>query len=325
MNEFEFIANITPASYRQPSLQKGIGDDAAVIRTQQDIVTAVDTFIDGVHFTNQTMNAFQAGYRALAANISDIAAMGAMPKFYLVSITIPNGMSDAYINDVFFGMRTIADQFQMDLIGGDTVAGKQLSISVTIIGFVEQGKARYRSDAMEDDVVFVTGTLGDSRAGLHLLLEDAAVQNESYFIHRHRMPEPRVAFVRSLTSLKRLACNDISDGIANELNEIATASDLDIVIDEETLPTHPDFQQFTKSNQFQWKLFGGEDFELTGTVPQQDWPFLQKEAQKQGLRVTKIGIVKRKQGKAPVVFIKQDHQLRPLQNKGYIHLKDVTS
>lgn len=321
MDEFELITSIAPTSYGQSSLQRGIGDDAAVFRTKEDIVTAVDTLVKGVHFSDETMDAFHIGYRALAANISDIAAMGAMPKFYLVSITIPDGISDTYIKDIFSGMADMANQYKMDLIGGDTVSGQQLCISITIIGFVETGKARYRNEAKEEDIVFVTGSLGDSRAGLHLLLEDVFVENHSYFINRHRRPEPRVSFARRLLPLERMACNDISDGIANELGEIALASDVDIIIDEAAIPVNPYFRQFSHTNQFEWKLFGGEDFELTGTVAKEHWPVLQKEAELLDLRITKIGMVIPKKGSSPIVYLNHSNRLTRLDRDGYIHLR----
>src|SRR5699024_3573657 len=186
MDEFQFIDSIKQTTYNQPSLLKGIGDDAAVLRaSNKDVVTAVDTFIEGIHFSKKTMNLFQAGYRILAANISDMAAMGAQPKFYLVSIVIPEGIKDEQLADIYAGMNDIATQYKMDLIGGDTVSGNQLVMSVTIIGDVERGKARYRSDAKPHDIVFVTGTLGASRAGLELLLTEKNIDANEELIKIH--------------------------------------------------------------------------------------------------------------------------------------------
>src|SRR5690625_4792534 len=169
MDEFQFIDSIKPKSYTQHSIEKGIGDDAAVFRSMTyDTVTAVDTFVEDIHFSKKTMKFYHIGYRALAANISDMAAMGAEPKFYLVSITIPPGTSSKELQQMYSGMKEIATDYKMDLIGGDTVSGKQLVVCITIIGFVSRGKARYRSHASVGDIVFVTGTLGDSQAGLHI-------------------------------------------------------------------------------------------------------------------------------------------------------------
>src|SRR5690625_2905826 len=127
MDEFSFINSIQQHTYKQSSVLKGIGDDAAVFRqTAKDVVTAVDTFVEDVHFSRKTMNSFHIGYRALAANISDLAAMGALPAFYLVSIVIPTTWSMREINQIFSGMKELASTYQLDLIGGDTVSGKEL-------------------------------------------------------------------------------------------------------------------------------------------------------------------------------------------------------
>src|SRR5690625_2556418 len=187
MDEFEFINQIKQRTYKQHSVVKGIGDDAAVFRpTTNDVVTAVDTFVEGIHFTPVTTTPFHVGYRALAANISDIAAMGAMPKFYLVSIVVPKKIEESALLQIYDGMKEIANNYQMDLIGGDTVSGEQLVISITVIGYLPTQKIRYRSDAKEQDIIFVTGTLGDSAAGLHILLNDLSVTDQSYFKMRHQ-------------------------------------------------------------------------------------------------------------------------------------------
>src|SRR5690625_5098722 len=130
MDEFSFINTIKQQSYKQSSLQKGVGDDAAVFREfNQDIVTAVDVFVDNIHFSRQTMQPFHIGYKALAANISDLAAMGANPVYYLVAVVIPKKWSEMELAEIFSGMQLLADRHNLDLIGGDTVSGNELTIS----------------------------------------------------------------------------------------------------------------------------------------------------------------------------------------------------
>src|SRR5690625_4812517 len=132
MDEFSFINSIKQNHYRQSTIVKGIGDDGAIFRqTSQDIVTAVDTFVEDIHFSKKTVPPAFIGYRALAANISDLAAMCATPAFYLVSIVIPDTWSKDNIMEIFTGMKELANIYQMDLIGGDTVSGKELTISIT--------------------------------------------------------------------------------------------------------------------------------------------------------------------------------------------------
>jgi len=322
MDEFAFINTIKQASYKQASLIKGVGDDAAVFRqTSQDIVTAVDTFVENIHFSCETMEPFHIGYRALAANVSDLAAMGAQPAFFLVSIVIPSHWKPQAIQQIVTGMQALAGAYRMDLIGGDTVAGKEFSLSITVIGYVPGGKSRYRHVAKADDVVFATGTLGDSRAGLHILTNPGNYNDHEFYVKRHQMPSPRVSFARNLEGLSRLALNDISDGIANEAAEIAEASGVTFVLDFAKLPVSDAFHQFTAEQQRTWQLFGGEDFELLGTVPKSDWSKVVQAAQEAGVKVTEIGYVTEKDHDA--VYLQDHGHQVPLKKQGYTHLKQV--
>lgn len=320
MDEFSFIDSIKQRSYRQSSVIKGVGDDAAVFRqSNEDIVVAVDTFVEYVHFSKDTMEPFHIGYRVLAANISDIAAMGATPAFYLVSIVIPKHSSTQELNEIFRGMRSLADRYKMDLIGGDTVSGKEMSISVTVIGYVPKNKARYRGDAREDDIVFVTGTLGDSQAGFHILNNPGEYCDVAYYVEKHRMPIPQIEFAQRIQGMTRIALNDISDGIGNESAEIAEASQVSIHLYEDKLPTTSSFRQFPPELQTKWKLFGGEDFELVGTVAKPNWNSVQEAAIKTGVRVTEIGYVS--QYNKNYVYLHKDGRNVPLKKDGYNHLK----
>lgn len=323
MDEFSFINSIKQQTYKQSSVIKGIGDDAAVFRnTSQDTVTAVDTFVEEVHFSRATMDPFHIGYRSLAANISDLAAMGATPAFYLVSVVIPKNWSDEELIQLYKGMSHLASLHKMDLIGGDTVSGKEMSISVTVIGFVHKGKARYRSSAKPDDILFVTGALGDSQAGFHILNNPGSFREKEYYYAKHRMPEPRVAFAKELESLSRVALNDISDGIANEANEISEASNVSITIYEEKLPTSNSFNQFTKELQREWMLFGGEDFELLGTVSKAEWEYLKAIAEKTHTPLKEVGYVDFSKSNQHKVFgVDHYNKKKLLEKKGYTHLE----
>ncbi len=322
MDEFSFIDSIKQHSYKQSSLLKGIGDDAAVFRQPaQDIVTAVDTFVEDVHFSRKTMEPYHVGYRGLAANISDLAAMGASPTFYLVSIVIPKTWSMKDVDQIFHGMREIAAVYQMDLIGGDTVFGKELAVSITVIGYTERNKARYRSSARNGDIVFVTGTLGDSQAGMHILLNENKYENKDYYIKKHQKPLPRVDFAKALADLPRVALNDVSDGIANEASEIAVASGVSIHLYDEQLPISQSYQQFPLDLQRKWKLFGGEDFELLGTVAKESWLDVKEAAEKSQTPITKIGYVHYSVDEVGYVFLHDNKDRQLLQKDGYIHKK----
>ncbi|HHU19710.1 MAG TPA: thiamine-phosphate kinase [Bacilli bacterium] len=321
MNEFDFIRSIKQSTYRNAATIKGIGDDAAVFRqSYHDIVTAVDTFVDGVHFSKQTMDPFQIGYRALAANLSDMAAMGANPIAYLVSIVVPPHYSDQDLAEIYRGLDTIAQKYQLDLIGGDTVTGEQLVLSVTINGAVERDKVRYRHLMKPDDLIFVTGTLGDSAAGLELLLsEQSDIKGANYLIDRHRKPTPRINFAKRLAPIDRIALNDISDGIASELNELAQASHLTIYSNTAKLPVSEPLKQFSRDRQLEYILNGGEDFELVGSVARKDWPIVKQIAKQTETPIVIIGEVIDQETTNGTVWIKNNKVYDKLHSSGYVH------
>ncbi|RWZ50106.1 thiamine-phosphate kinase [Halobacillus fulvus] len=323
MDEFSFIQSIKPDYYKQSSLIKGISDDAAVFRpSQQDVVTAVDTMVEGVHFSKETMAASDIGYRALAANLSDLAAMGSQPAFYLVSMVIPSeGWTKSELKEIYEGMRELASEYRIDLIGGDTVGGRELTVSVTVIGYVDQGKARYRSHARPGDVVFLSGTVGDSRAGLECIWKRMNVDSSvRYLMDRHRRPSPRVDFARALEGCSRVALNDVSDGIANEANEIAEASNVQLQIEQSDIPVSQALKDLFPNDYEEWMLSGGEDFELLGTVAKDEWPSVEKAAEVTGTPVRVIGTVTEAAGEANVLLDKNG-QKQVLERTGYTHLK----
>lgn len=322
MDEFSFINAIKQNYYKQSSLIKGIGDDAAVFtQTSKGIVTAVDTFVEHVHFSKETMSPFHVGYRTLAANISDLAAMGATPAFYLVSIVVPPTWADEDLKDIFQGMNSLAHKHHLDLIGGDTVSGSELVITITVIGYVPKDKVRYRHTAQAEDIVFVTGTLGDSQAGLHILQDKGQYIDEDYFIKRHRMPEPKVNFAKRLRHISRVTLNDISDGLANEASEIAEASRVNIVLKDDLIPLRSSLSQFSMSLQHKWAYFGGEDFELLGTVARKNWDQVKVIAKQTNTSVTEIGYIEECPVTLGQVYLMKDHKKQRLHKKGYTHLK----
>src|SRR5699024_5771517 len=325
MDEFEFIEHIRQKTYHHSSLLRGIGDDAAVFQLNQEaIVTAVDTFVENIHFQKDTISPSDIGYRALAANLSDLAAMGAEPMFYLASIVVSDSWSSDEIKDIFSGLDELAEQFQIDLIGGDTVSGSELVLSITVIGKGKAKQLRYRHDAKTGDIVFVTGTLGDARAGLHILLEETSENYPKYLnlIKKHQRPTPRVTFANKLASIGRIALNDVSDGIANEAYELAKSSHVDIHLLDEKIPVQSKlYHHFTEEQVKRWKYFGGEDFELLGTVSEEEWPIVQAIAEESNLLITKIGKVSHVLEQNPTVRVLKEGHWSTLQQLGYTHLK----
>jgi len=326
-DEFAFIQSLISKKQHHSSLIKGIGDDAALFRQEDgfETVVSVDTMVEDIHFKKTTMRPFHVGYKALAVNLSDIAAMGGIPVFYLVSLAVPkNNWMKKNIETVTKGMAELAEEFKVDLIGGDTVSSNHdLVVSVTVIGKVEKHRYLLRSNAKHGDVVFVTGSLGASSAGLSLLLENGLHhgynRKQQLLIQQHQMPRPQIAAGRLLAQkMCRIALNDISDGLASEANEIAEASQTTLVIELEKIPQHEALSGYDPDQIKQFVLFGGEDFQLIGTTARTDWNDIQRMFEKRSIQITEIGHVEAGKGE---VYLASNGILEKLEKKGFNHFR----
>ncbi|MDQ0351807.1 thiamine-monophosphate kinase [Alkalibacillus filiformis] len=319
MKETDLIKQITPSFYRRSSVVTGIGDDGAVIKppSGHELVVVADAMIEDVHFSFNYMDLSDIGHRVLAANVSDLIAMGSEPLYYLITIGVPSDYNHNDIQSLYDGMNELAKVYNMDLIGGDTTSSSKLMISITAFGSVLPNKKRLRFQAESGDVVFVTGNLGESGYGLHLLNDDPK-SKDNYFINRHKRPVPRQAFLQASQSLNRICLNDISDGISTELNEIAEASLVNIEINYESLPVHQDMTKLNSTFLKQLVLSAGEDFELVGTCSVQEWKQLEQLSQKLNVPIKSIGSVTSSSSNPKVNLIESD-QTTILERKGYEH------
>lgn len=269
--EFELIAryfNRVTSSRRD--VEKGIGDDCALLNVseKQTLAISTDTLVAGVHFLRDIHPA-DLGYKAVAVNLSDLAAMGADPAWLTLALTLPEIDEDwvAAFSDSLF---ELLDYYDMQLIGGDTTRGP-LSMTLGIHGLVPVGRALKRSGAKPGDWIFVTGTLGDSAAGLSLLqhrhrLNDPAVHEA--LIKRHLRPMPRVLQGQALRGLATSAI-DISDGLISDIGHVLTASRVGARLNLDALPLSAALRDhFEPELVLKWALSGGEDYELCFTVPE---------------------------------------------------------
>ena len=317
--EFGFIDDIKSNTIFNPAtIVQVIGDDTAVYRVTEgyDQLITTDMMVNGIHFSEVTTIPFDVGYRLGAANISDIAAMGGEPRQAVIAAAMPVDTEVAYMEAVYDGFKSICQKYNVNIVGGDTVTTTgPLVLNVTLVGEVPKGKAVLRSGAQVGDLVIVTNTIGNAAAGLAVLL---AKQKSFDFIKEcHQRPEPQVPLGRWLREHKATSLNDISDGLGNELNEIAKASGVTIEIDETKLPLHEELQEAAKilsANSLDWALFGGEDFQLTGTVPAvlADTIEMQPHIHVIGRVVT---------GPSKVLMHKADGETRLIESKGYDHFK----
>lgn len=265
--EFELIERLRQAT-RQPreDVRLDIGDDAAVLAMPpgHELVAALDTMVEGTHFLPGTAPD-ALGWKLLATNLSDLAAMGAQPAWAMLGLTLPRADA-AWIDGFARGFAQLAARYRLALVGGDTTGGP-LAMSVAIHGFVPAGAAITRHGAQVGDVVFVTGTLGDGAAGLscaRALRQDAHAQ---LLLERMRRPTPRVEAGLALRGVAH-ACIDVSDGLVQDLGHICAASGVGAELDAAALPLSPALcASFDDAAARRFALAGGDDYELCFCVP----------------------------------------------------------
>jgi thiamine-monophosphate kinase len=328
-DEFSLIAQMSGGF---SSYQKGVlvpnGDDAAIYKPQNGKaqIVCVDTMVEDIHFKRETMEPFHIGYKSVAVNISDIAAMGGEPLYFLVSLVVSPDWTSDELMEMYQGMKSLADHLSIDLLGGDTVSTKKnLVVSVTAIGQVDEKVRLLRSNAQPGDILFVTGELGDAAAGLDYLLNHKKDQVEHEFatlVRAHQLPTPHVqqgGILAEFAITDQIALNDVSDGLASEAHEIATSSEVKIVIDKDKLPLSLaliSYAKECKKDPYHWVFNGGEDFVLIGTLPKHLVSSVREKFEQEGLSLYEIGWIE--EGKGEVILLEDGKRL-PLHKQGYNH------
>jgi thiamine-monophosphate kinase len=250
----------------------GIGDDAAVwqpSRSNRSVITT-DALVEGVHFTRDVMSAHDAGWRALASNLSDVAAMGARPVLATVALGFPAGTDPAWLLGCYDGIAALAERARCAVAGGDLTRAPAITFAITVVGEVRPSNLKRRDGARPGDVVAVTGPLGASAAGLRVAGDPGLAADPRFagVLAAFRTPEPRLRAGRRLGASRHVrAMMDLSDGLSTDLGRLCAASGVGAVV--ETVPIHPGARrvaEVTGQDPERWALDGGEDFELLLTV-----------------------------------------------------------
>lgn len=318
IGEFGFIDAIKADTlYHKENVVVGIGDDGAVYTTtpgwQQ--VAVIDTMVQNSHFiVGQTATWHDVGFKAVASNLSDIAAMGAVPTHIVLSTALAPQMEVDDVVEMYRGIKDICRAYEVNILGGDTVMSKEgVVITVAAFGEIEAGKALLRSGAQAGDVIAVSHTIGDSAGGLDVLL--AGQDGYEALKKAHQYPEPQISLGRLLVQHHCHSLNDISDGLASESNEIAKASGAELVIDRDKVPTSDGLKAWAASSGKDiWKFVfnGGEDYELVFTMAPADFQALQADYP----AVTAIGTVRPGPGR---VLLRHDGGEQVLPPTGWTH------
>jgi thiamine-monophosphate kinase len=269
MGEFELIDRyFATLGARRSDTVVGVGDDGAVLALPpgHELVTCVDTLVEGRHFPVGD-DAYDIGWRSLAVNLSDLAAMGATPTAALLALTLPS-MDEEWLDGFALGFGKLAQDTGVALVGGDTTRGP-LTVSVTALGTVPTGTAMRRTGARPGDLIYVTGWPGDAAAGLALIEGRLQGQgaNRGALERKFRHPEPRLSFGQGLRGLVH-ACIDVSDGLAQDLGRLASASGVGAVLRARELPLSRALYALAgEESARQYALAGGDDYELLFTAP----------------------------------------------------------
>lgn len=265
-HEFSVIRDFFSFSERTASVAVGVGDDAAIIRPAAgtELVVAVDTLVESVHFPAQAPAA-AVGHRALAVNLSDLAAMGATPRWATLALTLPEADTH-WLADFSGGLRRTAVAAEVALIGGDTTRGA-LTISVSVIGETPTGSRLLRSGAKPGDELWVSGSLGDAAAGLDLLQSTggASSPDEQFLVDRFLWPTPRQALGVALRDVANAAI-DVSDGLLADLDHLLVASDAGAVLQADSIPVSKALHEVRGEGALELALTGGDDYELLFAV-----------------------------------------------------------
>ena len=307
--EFDLIARLSWAlPCRRADVALGPGDDGALLRPPPGmvLVQTIDTCLEGVHFPSG-MSAADIGWRSLAVNLSDLAAMGAEPAWGLLSLTLPHADQE-WLDSFAQGVGALATACGMDLVGGDLVRGP-LAVSFALTGFVPEAQALRRSGARAGDEIWVTGVLGGGAAGFA-----AWQRGERTALEAFLRPQPRLVEAKDLRDLATAAI-DVSDGLLQDLGHVLAASGVGAVLDLDSLPLHPGL---SGDDGLAMALRGGDDYQLCFTLPPARRTDLMARMDGWPARATRIGAIHAASG----LELRRDGRAVSLPDRGWDHFRE---
>ncbi|MEQ9620056.1 MAG: thiamine-phosphate kinase [Deltaproteobacteria bacterium] len=278
-------------------VEVGIGDDSAGVRigAGKILLATTDCQVENVHFVKSLISPAMLARKSVAVSVSDIGAMGGVPKFILASLGFPKDENESLIDELISGFRSSEEEFGVRLIGGNLSSSEKLFLDVTALGEVDPDNLVRRSGASAGDSIYVSGTLGDSALGMKFLGNAKEVKEASYLIARHLSPEPRLALGKELAE-RGLATSmiDVSDGLLLDLERITVNQGLGAEVRLTDVPVSADYDEFVSrysGDRYELALSGGEDYELLFTSPSENSEQIDKLSHSLDLSITEIGRV----------------------------------
>lgn len=331
ISEFELIKRLTHDNMpNSGNVFASVGDDAAVfsIDPGKAVVLTTDLLIEDIHFIREKMTPADLGYKAIAVNLSDIAAMGARPEHAFVSLGIPGDLDVEYVDSLYTGIKEIANKYKVNILGGDTSSSKNgLFINIAMTGVADPDKILYRDAALPGDIIFSTGFLGSSKAGLYLLMNNKDPEDSKFseLVNTHIRPHPFVEEGLFLSECKEVhAAIDISDGLSSDLTHIAEQSGVGYLLETKLIPVAETLNKFCIKflhDPIEYAVTGGEDYVLVFTVdPEYAADIGKLYRDKFGCDLYRIGEITASKDR---LLLLENGSSIPLNSKGWNHFKSV--
>jgi thiamine-monophosphate kinase len=292
LDEFGLIQRYFDRTLTDDSVLVGIGDDGAVLAPDsgRDLITVIDTLVEGVHFP-ASLPPDAIGYRSVAVNLSDIAAMGARPRWMTLALTLDEA-NEKWLEGFAAGLFDASKEHDVSLVGGDTTRGDQKVISVQLTGDIDSGMSIKRTGAVDGDLIFVSGTIGDAAAGLSFIKSDDVSSDEKLILAtRFCRPSARVALGQELKGLATAAI-DISDGLFSDIHKLIDKAQVGATIETESIPISPSLRSAVSADEaLHYALTGGDDYELCFTISPGDEQTAMMRAEQCDVPITRIGVI----------------------------------
>jgi thiamine-monophosphate kinase len=326
LGEFGFIDKLKGGAIsRGDSVIKGIGDDCAVIKLSSGkaLLITTDILVEDIHFIRDLIPPYLLGRKSMAVNISDIAAMGGIPREAVISAAIPNSVSVEFLESLNDGFQSIAREFEINIVGGDTSGSPdRLVINIALIGEAFEDEILYRSGAKPGDTIFLTGTVGSSAAGLDALLKGHTEPEWQNLIEAHNNPAPHIAAGRLISGLKLAhSLIDISDGLVSDLGHICDESGVGAVISLDSIPVSDSTAKYIRRFKLDFDkttLLSGEDYILLGTMPPDSLAIARDSLKSAGCGFYPIGEITANRG---IALREADGSIKAITNRGFDHFK----
>ncbi len=318
MNEFEIIRRYFHSEDLPVSVKLGIGDDGAIIHNDsgKNLVVATDTLVSGVHFPADS-SPCDIGYRSVIVNVSDIAAMGGKPEWMTLALSLSE-TNPEWLKGFSKGLFLAADEYSLNLIGGDLTKADQDIITIQMIGEVDTDTQLLRSNAQPGELLFVTGTLGDAAAGLEQFEKKAVLnQYNQCLIERFFRPSARVDIGLAIMGYASSSI-DISDGLIGDLKKIMSASDVGAILNIEDIPLSKEMLKIYEPKISQtFALSGGDDYELLFTAPSENLSKIMDISKEIDQKITHIGNITENKN----LECRKEGVIYEYQDEGYLHFK----